>query len=91
MDLGLRGQTAFITGGSMGIGKAIAQQLASEGVNVVLAARRMEHLEEAAAEIRSRLPAGSGELACISVDTSRTPRWRPVSSRRRSDSAASTS
>jgi NAD(P)-dependent dehydrogenase (short-subunit alcohol dehydrogenase family) len=72
MDLGLMGQTAFITGGSMGIGKAIAEQLAGEGANVVLAARRMQHLEEAAAEIRSRLPAGSGEIACVSVDTSNT-------------------
>ena len=72
MDLELKGQTAFITGGSMGIGKAIAEQLAAEGVNVVLAARRMTHLEEAAAEIRSRLPAGSGEVTCVSVDTSNT-------------------
>ena len=72
MDLGLSGQVAFITGGSMGIGKAVAEQLAAEGVNVVLAARRMQHLNEAAADIRSRLPEGAGEIACVSVDTSST-------------------
>ena len=55
MDLQLKGKTAFITGGSMGIGKAAALELAREGVNVVIAARRLPILEEAAAEIRAGL------------------------------------
>jgi NAD(P)-dependent dehydrogenase (short-subunit alcohol dehydrogenase family) len=62
MDLQLKGKTAFITGGSMGIGKAAALELAREGVNVVIAARRMSHLEEAAAELRAAL-APLGEAA----------------------------
>ena len=44
MDLGLKGKTAVITGGSAGIGLAIAEGLAAEGVHLVLAARKAEHL-----------------------------------------------
>jgi len=39
MDLALKGKVAVITGGSVGIGLAIAEGLAAEGVNLVLAAR----------------------------------------------------
>jgi NAD(P)-dependent dehydrogenase (short-subunit alcohol dehydrogenase family) len=39
MDLGLRGKTAAITGGSKGIGLAIAEEFAREGVSLHLAAR----------------------------------------------------
>ncbi len=52
MDLGLKGRTAVITGGSKGIGKAVAQGLAAEGVNVVLLARGKEMLDQAADEIK---------------------------------------
>ena len=45
MDLQLTGKRAIVTGGSRGIGKAIAQQLAEEGVDVVIAARGRELLE----------------------------------------------
>lgn len=75
MDLQLRGKSAFITGGSMGIGKAAALELASEGVNVAIAARRMQHLEEAAAEIRTALaPLGdkAGRILPISMDATDT-------------------
>ena len=39
MELGLRGKTAVVTGGSAGIGYAVAEELAREGVNLHLAAR----------------------------------------------------
>jgi NAD(P)-dependent dehydrogenase (short-subunit alcohol dehydrogenase family) len=54
MKLALEGRTAVVTGGSKGIGKAIAEGLAAEGVNVVLLARGKEALEQAAEAIRSR-------------------------------------
>jgi NAD(P)-dependent dehydrogenase (short-subunit alcohol dehydrogenase family) len=51
MDLKLTGKAALVTGGSAGIGKAIARTLAREGVDVAICARRREPLEEAAREI----------------------------------------
>ncbi len=54
MDLGLEGRTAAVMGGSTGIGRAIAAGLADEGVNLVLMARTLETLDEAAKEIESQ-------------------------------------
>ena len=52
MDLGLENRTGIVVGGSRGIGKAIALELAREGVDLAIAARDPERLEGAAAEIR---------------------------------------
>src|SRR5881397_1661420 len=51
MDLGLRGKHAIVTGGSLGIGKAIARELAREGADVVIAARTKDQLEMTAREL----------------------------------------
>ena len=51
MDLELRGKAAVVTGGSMGIGKAVAAGLAAEGCDVAIVARGQELLESVAAEI----------------------------------------
>ena len=51
MDLRMSGKTALVTGGSAGIGKAIARALAQEGVEVAICARRKETLDATAAEI----------------------------------------
>lgn len=71
MDLQLKGKAAFVTGGSMGIGKAAALELAREGVDVAIAARRMPLLEEAAAELRQALAQhpGAGRILPVAVDT----------------------
>jgi NAD(P)-dependent dehydrogenase (short-subunit alcohol dehydrogenase family) len=51
MDLELTGKRAIVTGGSRGIGKVIARQLAAEGADVVIAARGAEQLELSAAQL----------------------------------------
>ena len=48
MDLGLEGKAALVTAGSKGIGLAVAEELAREGVNLLVTSRQEAHLEEAA-------------------------------------------
>ena len=52
MDLQIKGKTALITGGSVGIGLAVAEGLAREGVNLVLCARDEERLQKQAQRIK---------------------------------------
>jgi NAD(P)-dependent dehydrogenase (short-subunit alcohol dehydrogenase family) len=54
MDLNLRDKVAVITGGSVGIGLAIAEGLAAEGTNLVLVARNKERADDAAARIADK-------------------------------------
>lgn len=63
MDLQLKHKTALVTGASQGIGRAIARELAAEGVHVCIAARRRALLEELAAEIA----AAGGRAPAIAV------------------------
>jgi 3-oxoacyl-[acyl-carrier protein] reductase len=53
VDLKLRGRLAIVTGGSRGIGKAIATELAKEGAKVAIVARDLETAKAAASEIAS--------------------------------------
>ena len=48
----MAGQVALVTGGGTGIGRAVAIGLAEAGADLLLAARRIEPLEQSAAEIR---------------------------------------
>ena len=66
MDLHLDGKRAIVSGGSKGIGLAIARQLAQEGVDVVIAARGPE-----VGEVAERLAAETGRRVLgIQSDTS---------------------
>ena len=74
LELGLKDKVAIITGGSDGLGHASARKLAEEGVKVAIAARRADHLEHAAAQIRAAT--GGDVLAvptnvCVAADCER--------------------
>jgi NAD(P)-dependent dehydrogenase (short-subunit alcohol dehydrogenase family) len=60
----LKGKTAVITGGSRGLGKAMALALATEGVNIALAARD----EAAMAEVARLIEASGAQAACFKTD-----------------------
>ncbi|MGD7009788.1 SDR family oxidoreductase [Metabacillus sp. 84] len=61
----IQGKTAIITGASSGIGEAIAKKLASEGANIVLAARREDRINALADELKSSY---STEVLTIPTD-----------------------
>ena len=66
MDLQLSGRRALVTGGSRGIGLAVARALVAEGVDVAIAARDPDRLAAAAAELRS---AGGPTIVPVEIDT----------------------
>ena len=67
MDLGLTGATAVVTGGSKGMGLAIAETLAAEGAKVAVMARGREALDAATDALRA---AGAADAVGIGVDMS---------------------
>lgn len=54
MDLGIAGRWALVCGASKGLGFGCAQALAQEGVNIVMAARGAQALQQAADDLRAR-------------------------------------
>lgn len=54
MDLGLSGKNAVITGSTRGIGRAIANLLAAEGVNLAICSRNAEEVESAVADLSAK-------------------------------------
>lgn len=53
MDLGIAGKTALVLGGSRGIGRATARELALAGANIAIVARNQATIDEAVAEMQS--------------------------------------
>jgi 3-oxoacyl-[acyl-carrier protein] reductase len=63
MDLGLRGRRAIVTGGSKGLGRAIAAELLAEGAAVAICARDTAELDQTAAELSA-----SGGITALPCD-----------------------
>jgi NAD(P)-dependent dehydrogenase (short-subunit alcohol dehydrogenase family) len=54
MELGLKGRKAIVTGGSRGLGRAIAESLASEGVDLAICARGADGVNDAVAALKGK-------------------------------------
>jgi len=67
MEIRLDGRTALITGGSLGLGRAIASEFCASGADVAIVARRADVLQEAAEAMRA---AGGGRVAPVTADVS---------------------
>jgi NAD(P)-dependent dehydrogenase (short-subunit alcohol dehydrogenase family) len=68
MELGLKNKVVLVTGGSKGIGKAIAASFGAEGAKVAIAARNLSDLEKAAVEISKDTGA---EVLSIAADSTK--------------------
>jgi len=78
LDLELNGRVAIVTGGSLGIGRAIAEAYAQEGMSVAIMARSVAALEQAAREISA---ATGARVLAVPADVSDTAAVRDAVAR----------
>ena len=74
MDLGLRGKKAIVTGGTRGIGRAIAELLAGEGCNLALCARSRAGVDDALAALARKGVKAYGGVVDV-ADTNALRAW----------------
>ncbi|MGN6678786.1 MAG: SDR family oxidoreductase [Streptosporangiaceae bacterium] len=67
MDLGLAGRRAIVTGGSKGLGKAIAGELAAEGAAVAICSRNADELNATADELRKLSAADDRASSVVAI------------------------
>lgn len=67
MEMGLHHRTALITGSTKGIGKAIAIELARQGVNVIINGRNHQEVEQVVNEIKIEFPDTTPQQATIDI------------------------
>lgn len=74
MDLGLKGKRAVITGGSKGIGRAIAETFAAEGADIAICARNRQEIDTTVASLRSHGVKANGEVLDV-ADATALQQW----------------
>jgi 3-dehydrosphinganine reductase len=63
-----QGKTVFVAGGSSGLGKAIAEQLAAQGAHVTIFARRQKQLDEARSSLMQKRSSTDQDIQAVSLD-----------------------